>query len=360
MNGLWKTVVFLLTTLSLANLSLVPLLVQAENGGAAQQSPELPMPLKPETDEPITVTIVGDILLDKSVGKQIERYGVDYPFAKTGDLLRQADLTVGNLETAVSKRGKPESKEFTFRSRPETLAGLVNAGFDIVNLANNHSMDYGMDAFLDTMKHLREYNLAYVGGGKNEEEAYAPVIRTIKGKRVAVIGLSRVLPNQGWFAGKNKAGLASAYSREPMQSYVRKAVEASDITIAIMHWNLEYKDYPEEYAKQLARLLIDEGVDAVVGSHSHSLMGVEWYKEAPIFYSVGNFVFTTPRNPKGSESMIVTLTFAQNQTEGKIVPAKIVNGQPVPLTGEQGKKLIQKVQSLSFGAVIDEAGIVRK
>ncbi|EMT51558.1 hypothetical protein I532_16578 [Brevibacillus borstelensis AK1] len=359
---MWKAVVSILTAWSLANLSLFPAFAGAETSGAVQQSAQAQQdPPAPQTDEPITVTVVGDILLDKSVGAQIERYGVDYPFAKTAELLKQADLTVGNLETAVSRRGSPEHKEFTFRAKPEALAGLANAGFDVVNLANNHTMDFGMDAFLDTMQHLRENDIAYVGGGKAEEEAFAPYIQTIKGKKVAIIGLSRVLPNQKWFAGKNKAGLAHAYSREPMLGYVRKAVEESDITIAIMHWNLEYKDYPEPYARQMARLLIDNGVDAIVGSHSHSLMGVEWYKEAPIFYSVGNFVFTTPRNPKGSESLIVTLTFAQNKTDGKIIPAKIVNGQPVPQAGDNAKKLREKVAKLSYGAGVDEAGnITRK
>ncbi|WP_426983678.1 CapA family protein [Brevibacillus borstelensis] len=236
---MWKAVVSILTAWSLANLSLFPAFAGAETSAAVRQSAQAQQdPPAPQTDEPITVTVVGDILLDKSVGAQIERYGVDYPFAKTAELLKQADLTVGNLETAVSKRGSPEHKEFTFRAKPETLAGLANAGFDVVNLANNHTMDYGMDAFLDTMQHLRENDIAYVGGGKAEEEAFAPCIQTIKGKKVAIIGLSRVLPNQKWFAGKNKAGLAHAYSREPMLGYVRKAVEESDITIAIMHWNL--------------------------------------------------------------------------------------------------------------------------
>ncbi|MFP3381520.1 CapA family protein, partial [Bacillus sp. SIMBA_069] len=80
-------------------------------------------------------------IMDKSVGVQIAKNGVDYPFAKTKDFLKQADLTIGNLETPVSTRGKPEKKEFTYRARPETLKGLVNAGFDVVNLANNHTLD---------------------------------------------------------------------------------------------------------------------------------------------------------------------------------------------------------------------------
>ncbi|MED1954065.1 CapA family protein [Brevibacillus centrosporus] len=310
----------------------------------------------PKEDEAITVAFAGDIMLDKSVGVQIGRNGVDYPFLKTAAFLKQADLTIGNLETSVSTRGQAQQKEYTYRSKPQTLQGLVNAGFDVVNLANNHSLDYGMDALFDTMEHLKKYQLGYVGGGKNEAEAFAPYIRTIKGKRVAVIGLSHVLPNRQWFAGKNKPGLAHAYSYEPMLSYVKKAVAQSDITIVVMHWNLEYKDYPEPYAREVARKLIDSGVDAVLGSHSHSVMGVEYYKNVPIYYSVGNFVFTTSYNPKGREAMMVELTFGEKDTTSKVIPVKIANGQPAPMDAANRKKMIDKLNRLSFQVRLDAEG----
>ncbi|QRG66649.1 CapA family protein [Brevibacillus choshinensis] len=304
----------------------------------------------------IRIAFVGDIMLDKSVGNQIGLHGVDYPFQKTVDFLKQADLTIGNLETSVSTRGQAAKKEYTYRSKPQTLQGLVNAGFDVVNLANNHSLDYGMDALFDTMDHLKKVQLGYVGAGKNEEEAFAPDIRTINGKRVAVIGLSHVLPNRQWFAGKNKPGLAHAYSYEPMLTYVKKAVAQSDITIAVMHWNLEYKDNPEPYAREMARKLIDSGVDAVVGSHSHSVMGMELYKGVPIYYSVGNFVFTTSYNPKGREAMMVELTFGEKETTSKVIPVKIVNGQPVPMDAANRKRMIGKLNQLSYQMKFDEEG----
>lgn len=311
-------------------------------------------------DQAIRVAFVGDIMLDKSVGVQIGRHGVDYPFQKTAGFLRQADLAIGNLETSVSTRGQAAKKEYTYRSKPQTLQGVKNAGIDVVNLANNHSLDYGMDALFDTMQHLREQSIGYVGAGKNEAEAFAPYIRTIKGKRVAVIGLSHVLPNRQWFAGKNKPGLAHAYSYEPMLTYVKQAVAQSDLTVAVMHWNLEYKDVPEPYARELARKLIDCGVDAVVGSHSHSVMGAEYYKGAPIYYSVGNFVFTTSYNPKGREAMMVELSFSEKETASKVIPVKIVNGQPAPMDAASQKKMIDKLNKLSYQVKVDETGQVKK
>jgi poly-gamma-glutamate capsule biosynthesis protein CapA/YwtB (metallophosphatase superfamily) len=311
---------------------------------------------KAPAEEAIQIAFVGDILLDKSVGVQIGRHGVDYPFQKTADFLRKADLTIGNLETSVSTRGKPEKKEYTYRSKPETLKGVVNAGFDVVNLANNHTLDYGMDALFDTMQHLKNYQIGYVGAGKNEAEAFAPFIREIKGKRVAVVGLSHVLPNRQWFASKNKPGLAHAYSYEPMLSYVKKAVAQSDITIAVMHWNLEYKDMPEAYAREMARKLIDSGVDAILGSHSHSVMGVEFYKNVPIYYSVGNFVFTTSFNPKGREAMMVSLSFTESETKSSVIPVKITNGQPAPMDGKSRERMFGKLNRISFHARVEATG----
>ncbi|MFS0553354.1 CapA family protein [Brevibacillus sp. 179-C9.3 HS] len=320
--------------------------VQASGKGEGEQ----------QEQDTIQVAFVGDIILDKSVGTQIGRHGVDYPFQKTADFLKQADLTIGNLETPVSTRGRPEKKEYTYRAKPESLKGLVNAGFDVVNLANNHSLDYGMDALSDTMEHLKKEKIGYVGAGKNEEEAFAPYIQTIKGKRVAVIGISRVLPNERWYARKNKPGLAHAYSYEPMLSYVKKAVAESDITIAVMHWNREYKDYPEAYAREMAKKLIDSGVDAIVGSHSHSIMGVEFYKKVPIYYSVGNFVFTTSRNPKGREAMMVQLTFTKDGSKSRVIPVKLTNGQPAPMDEKNKQRIIAKLNRISYGASFDAKG----
>ncbi len=333
----------------LVAMSTAPISVRANSGTQGE---------KAEGEEAIEVAFVGDMIMDKSVGVQIAKNGVDYPFSRTKDFLKKADLTIGNLETPVSTGGKPEKKEFTYRARPETLKGLVNAGFDVVNLANNHTLDYGMDALFDTMQHLRNEKIGYVGAGKNEAEAFAPYLQTIKGKRVAVIGLSHVLPNRQWFAGKDKPGLAHAYSYEPMLTYVKKAVEQSDITIAVMHWNLEYKDMPEAYAREMARKLIDNGVDAIIGSHSHSIMGIEFYKNVPIYYSVGNFVFTTSYNPKGREAMMVGLTFTKEGTKSRVIPVKIDNGQPTPMDATNKQRIIEKLNRISYEAVVDQTGQV--
>lgn len=309
--------------------------------------------------KPITVTVTGDILLDKSVGERIKKYGVDYPFKSVGPLLKKSDLTAGNLETSVTVRGKAQPKQFTFRSKPATLKGVYNAGFDMVSLANNHTLDYGQVGLTDTMTNLKKYKIGYSGAGKNDKEAFKAYQKVINGKKVAILGISRVLPETSWMAGTSKPGLASGYSTEPMMKYVKKAVKSSDYTIVMIHWNKESTDYPEPYARDMAKKFIDAGVDAVVGSHSHTLMGIDYYKNAPIFYSMGNFVFTSS-SAKSSETMMATLTFNQNKVGIKIIPAKIVNGQPMLMNDDFNQKVIKKLNTLSPRAKISKSGKVSK
>lgn len=315
---------------------------------------------KTTTAKPINLTFTGDVLLDRSVGDQIRKNGVDYPFKMVSPLLKKADLTFVNLETAVTERGKTQNKQFTFRSRPETLQGLVNAGVDGVSLANNHTMDYGTTGLTDTIYYLQKKKLGITGAGKNKEQAFSAYYKKINGKTVAILGLSRVLPDGSWFAKGSKPGIAYAYSKEPMMSYVKKAVKNSDYTVIMIHWNRERQDYPESYAKGMAKDFINAGVDAVIGSHSHSLMGIEYYKGKPIYYSLGNFVFTNSSDPRGSQSMIVNLTFNNNRVSSNVKTAKIVNGQPRLATVSYNKSIISKLNKLSTNVKVDNNGNVKQ
>lgn len=309
--------------------------------------------------KPTTLIFTGDVLLDRSVGESIRTKGVDYPFRDVSSLLKKADLTFVNLETAVSKRGKAQNKQFTFRSRPETLKGLKNAGIDGVSLANNHTMDYGTTGLLDTLYYLKKAKLGLTGAGKNKEAAFSAYYKKINGKTVAILGLSRVLPDGSWFANGSKPGIAYAYNNEPMMSYVKKAVKNSDYTVVMIHWNRERQNYPESYAKRMAKDFINAGVDAVIGSHSHSLMGIEYYKGKPIYYSLGNFVFTKASDPRGSESMIVNITMNNNHVSSKLTPAKIINGQPKLMNKTYNKSIINKLNKLSSNVKIDNNGNVQ-
>ncbi|WP_445671726.1 CapA family protein [Paenibacillus sp. FSL R7-0210] len=310
--------------------------------------------------EEIRLTFAGDILLDGFVGDQIAKYGVDFPFAKVAPVLKKADLAFANLETPVSVRGAAASKTFAFRSKPAALAGLSKAGIDGVSVANNHILDYGRTAMLDTLIHLDKNNIGHTGAGANMDEAFKPYVKTVKGKRIAVLGTSRVLSDPSWYAGKNSPGAASAYTAEPLLSAIKKSAKDNDYTVVYIHWNQEFKDYPEAYARKLAKQMIDSGADIILGAHSHCLMGIEYYKHKPIYYSLGNFVFnrSTRGGDKTLHSMLVNFTINPSEVTSSITPVKIIGGQPNFMGDAYNKETIKKLNQLSFNAKIAANGAV--
>ncbi|MEK5494503.1 CapA family protein [Paenibacillus sp. FSL R7-0297] len=308
----------------------------------------------------IQLAFAGDILLDGFVGEQIAKYGVNFPFVKVAPVLQKADLAFANLETPVSVRGDAAEKMFAFRSKPAALAGLSYAGIDGVSLANNHILDYGQTAMLDTLIHLDRNKIGHTGAGANIQQAFKPYTKTVKGKRIAMLGVSRVLSDPSWYAGKNSPGAASAYTAEPLLSAIKQSAKDNDYTIVYIHWNEEFKDYPEQYARTLAKQMIDSGADIILGAHSHCLMGIEYYKHKPIYYSLGNFVFnrSTRGGDKTLHSMLVNFTISNSGVTSSITPVKIIGGQPNFMGEAYNKETYKLLNELSFNAKITAGGAV--
>lgn len=236
-----------------------------------------------------TMLFVGDIMLSRSVGALIEKKG-DYnlPFINIADFLKSADLTFANLENPVSSRGVNVGSKYSFRADPRTIEGLKYAGFNIVSIANNHMWDYGREAFLDTMTHLREAGIDFVGGGNNSKEAHQPVIKDVKGTKVAFLAYTEFL--QSVIAGKNSAGI-TRWDMEQMKKDIIAAQNESDLVVVSFHWGDEYQTKHNLKQEQFAKAAIDAGADLIIGHHPHVVQEVEQYKEGWIAYSLGNFVF---------------------------------------------------------------------
>ncbi|MEM9776925.1 MAG: CapA family protein, partial [Chloroflexota bacterium] len=149
---------------------------------------------KPETYE-IHLAAVGDIMLDRRLGDAIKNGSVDYPFEKMIDWLVPADLTIGNFESAIGTLGKPiENKSYPFQAPPEAVDALKSGGFDVVSLANNHALDYGVDSLLDGIALLKSAGIESVGAGSNLSEARAPTIVEVNGVKIAFLAYVNVLP----------------------------------------------------------------------------------------------------------------------------------------------------------------------
>lgn len=209
-------------------------------------------------------------------------------------LIDEADIFMANLEFPFSSRGTPEEdKSFTFRVAPDR-AGLLNEiGVDIVSLANNHTLDFGTEALMDTISTLDGIGVAHTGAGADSASANEAVIKEIGGKRFAFLGASRVLPYADWTAGKSSPGINSIY--DPYKSRIFDRLSelsgTTDYQIVYVHWGTEEKDTPDDYMRNLAKELVSAGADLVIGSHPHVLQGIEYIDGVPIVYSLGNFLF---------------------------------------------------------------------
>ncbi len=235
-----------------------------------------------------TLVFGGDVMLAETVGERIAQ-GID-PFVDVSPILQTADATIANLECVVATKGTPlEGKPFTFRAAPSVLPTLARH-FRIVSLANNHTGDFGHEAFLEQLDLLKQNGIAFFGGGRNCVEARTPHIIEIKGIRIALLGYNDYHPRE-FEAGPNWPGIAWAVD-EQIEADIRAArtLYHADLVIPVMHWGLQY--VPEKKRqRKLAHLMIRAGADAVVGGHSHVTQAIEYYKGKLIIYSLGNFVF---------------------------------------------------------------------
>ena len=311
---------------------------------------------------PITLIAVGDIMLARSIGKkmtkEIKNNGeTGYPFGGIVETLKNADITIGNLECAISAKGTPlPGKDYTFRAHPNSTRQLTTAGFDIVTLANNHSKDYGAEALIDTLEHLKKAGIVTVGAGKNRTEAREFKVMTTKdGTRIGFLGYTMVLPRD-FLADSKTAGVA--WSKEKGLAKDIKAAKAScDILMVQYHWGTEYTVNPNEAQRSLAHKTIDIGADIVIGHHPHWIQEVEFYKDKFIAYSLGNFVFDMNHRPKVTEGMIVTCEIRNKKiTQVHCDPISLKGGQPEIITWEatnikRDRKTIMKEIFVASGLI---------
>lgn len=314
----------------------------------------------------ITLSFVGDILLDYGVGDLISWEGPMAPWDSVKDVLAASDFTMGNLECAVGTTGAPvQGKTYTFRARPETLEGLVGCGFDAVSLANNHTLDYGTECLLETLDHVASSGIVAVGAGRNETEARTPHIFEKNGIKVGVLATNLVYPEVSWGATDTRPGQATDWGSRRgsgICASVQALAQEVDIVVVMLHWGEERKTEPESWVKNMEAGLLEAGADVIIGGHPHILRGIRYNGQTLTAHSMGNFVFTIRADvPACQESAILTVTVSKTGVESASVhPTRIVNYRAIPLTGADRDTAISKLASLSrpFGSDIDGTGEV--
>jgi len=258
-----------------------------------------------EPAAPVRIVFVGDIMLDGGPGHIVTNGGD--PFAAVAPVLCDADLTVGNLECAITREGHAVDKPYTFKGTKSALP-LLKKYFSAVSLANNHSGDWGRRGFADELTLLKEMGLPWFGGGANQREAHRPLVLTANGRRVALLGYND-FPPRSFAARRNAPGTAWLVEKDVVRD-IRAARQQADTVILFLHWGEELEETPLPAQQALAHRLIDAGADAIIGAHPHVTQTIEWYKDRPVVYSLGNFLFDYfPSDPPIWKGWIVRLSF---------------------------------------------------
>jgi poly-gamma-glutamate capsule biosynthesis protein CapA/YwtB (metallophosphatase superfamily) len=302
------------------------------------------------------------------------------------DYLKAADFCYMNCEMSLTAGGMRIEKTVNLRSSPDRAAELATLGIDAVTLANNHMLDWGHAGLFDTMAALDAAGIPHVGAGATVSEALRPHVAEVNGVRFAFIGVAATLP-PGFAAGDDRPGIAPIHvsfsfevdpnlmSEQPGTApWVHTIVRPQDVervtdlisvarrevdhVIVAVHWGLTrrrvtpYQGMIAEYQGPLGRAFIDAGADLVVGNHSHNLHGVEVYRGKPIFYSLGNFIFTHIQDYMEPESLIVVADFAPDGLRVELVPLLVhEDGFPRIVSGSDRQQVLDLLQerSAQFG-----------
>ncbi|MFB7909764.1 CapA family protein [Kitasatospora sp. NPDC056076] len=306
----------------------------------------------PRPDGTITVAFAGDVHFE---GRTEPRLSVQPPEQALGPISRtlaDADLSVLNLETAITGRGAPEPKTYTFRTTPKALSVLKDSGVDVVSMANNHAVDFGADGLTDTLAAKDSSPVPVIGVGHNAKEAYAPYVTTVRGVKVAVVAASQVedITNQKWRAGANKPGIASALDVPALVAAVQAAKQQAPVVLVYLHWGEEGKACPTAAQTAVAKKLAAVGASAVVGTHAHTMVGSGMLGNTYIGYGFGNFLwYGTSNYAFSNETGVTTLTLA---ADGKVkgeafAPATIDDkGIPQPVTGAAAEAALKRRDGL--------------
>jgi len=308
---------------------------------------------KTNEPDPLYIKAVGDVVLGRGVEYHLNNQEKDYtyPFQYVADILRAGDIVFGNLEVPMTESNHsldPKGK-YVIKSREKAAEGIKYAGFNVLNLANNHIMDYYEKGLFDTIATLEKYNIEHCGAGKNIDEARIPAVLKVRDTKIAVLGYTDMAeyvfkgnPMISFAAGEDKSGVASR-KYELIKEDIEKIRESVDIIIISFHWGVEDSFEVAEEQKEFAYKIIDDGADIIFGHHPHKFQGVEIYKGKPIVYSMGNFIFDQ-NDPLKQESFIVDMVFIDKKLASlELLPVRTISKTHIIMPkGEEAIEILKR------------------
>ncbi|MEI2787962.1 MAG: CapA family protein [Steroidobacteraceae bacterium] len=270
----------------------------------------------------------------------------DFPFAHVASALGRADLAFGNLECTLSEHGlRPgDHRSMQLRGQISYAEALRHAGFSVLCVANNHSMQHGRQSFLETVDALRNAGVAVCGLAGTSYRTVVPEVLERNGLRIVFLGWS--LRPRGYFASDPL--YAEGYTAD-MLNDVRTARERHDCVVVTLHWGDEFVERPSPAEVEFAHDVMDAGADLLIGHHPHVLRGCERYGRGWILYSLGNFLGDMTWSDRMRDSVIAECRLTPDGVEDlKLVPVRIADDfRPTLLEGDAGAALVARLNALS-------------
>lgn len=318
------------------------------------------------TDGVVTMAFVGDINLSEKLENHYNNAGLDGFLSKNlQNIFLNSDIFGINHEYVSSDAGDEHKVDYEiwYYKNPTARQYILNEmGVDVVTLANNHTMDYGVEGLIDTMNSLKARNIVYVGVGNNLEEAKSAYIREVNGKKIGILAANRVVPRVDWYAYENKPGQMTTYESTDRFVMIKeeitrlKTVEKCDVVVVMVHFGENKQPIVQDYQKLVARGYVDAGADIILGCHTHTLQGAEIYNGKYIFYGVSNFLF---ENYLIDSAVVQAALDENNKLTVKLVPCISQNYQTHDVCGSEAKRIFKEIEALSTNIVIDDNGVVK-
>jgi poly-gamma-glutamate capsule biosynthesis protein CapA/YwtB (metallophosphatase superfamily) len=298
-----------------------------------------------EAARSVTLAFAGDVNFEGRTARLLSDPAA--AFGPISSVLKSADFVALNLETAVTGRGTPQPKTYHFRTTPLAFTALRDAGVDLVTMANNHVLDYGLTGLADTMAAARAARFPYVGIGTNAAAAWAPYLTTINGMRIAVVGVSQVAElASSWVATGSRPGEANAIDLTQTLAAVRAAKRLARTVIVFMHWGTEGAACPDQAQLSLAPKLAAAGASIIIGAHAHMLQGSGWLGHTFVAYGMGNFLWWE-RSYSTATGVLELTVHRRGPLTARFIPAVVSNtGQPVVDRGAAARRAASHYASL--------------
>lgn len=319
---------------------------------------------EPKNENEVVLAFAGDILFDDEYAVMVSIEGrpgkIEDSFSQ--DLLKEmteADIFMLNNEFTYTDRGEPTpEKQFTFRADPEKAEYLLDMGVDIVSIANNHTYDYGEISLLDTVDTLTGMEMPYVGAGRNIEEASRPFFFETDGLKIGFLSATQIerLENPDTKgATADSPGVFRCWDGTLLYEKVEETAKECDFLVVYVHWGSENTDELDWSQKDQALKLAQSGADLIIGDHSHCLQGIDVIEGVPVFYSLGNFLFSS----KTLDTCLVKAVIEDGKiSKLQFVPALQQGCRTQMLAGEEKERVLAYMRTISEHVVIDSEGYI--